>query len=96
MVIIIVEISNLNTILKFFDKIKNKTKNITSNCGIKKTKIASQGRYDFIKANQLIILIQGSISRNVINTYMKCNNIPRLWRILFTKIANNGEYIDNF
>ena len=80
-----------------FEKIKNKTKNITSNCGIKKTIIATQGRYEYIKANKLIILIEGSISRNVTKTYKKCNNnISRLWRIFFTKIANNSDYVYNY
>ena len=69
MVIIIVEKSNLNITLKFFDKIKNKRKNITTNRGIKKTVIASQGIFGYIKVNKLTILIEGSISKNVKNIF---------------------------
>ena len=57
--------------------------------------MASQGRYDFIKINKNIILIEGSNSKNVINTYMNCNNIPLLWRKLFLSIANNKHYVYN-
>ena len=87
--------------VKFFDKIKNKAENVTiKHChvhyGKNKTIIASQGRYEIIKPNKLIILIEGSIYKNVINTYMKCNNIPILWRKLFLKIANNKDYSYKF
>ena len=82
--------------IQFFDKIKNKTKNITTNRGIIKTMIASQGRYENIKVNKLIIIIEGNISKIIINTYMKCNNIPLLWRKFFLKIANNKHYLYNF
>ena len=34
--------------IKFFDKIKNKTKNITTKRGINRTIVASQGRYECI------------------------------------------------
>ena len=64
--------------INFFDKTKNKTKNITTKRGTKKTIIASQGRYEYIKVNKLIIILEGSISTNFINTYMKCNNITLL------------------
>ena len=53
-----------------------------------KTKIASRGRYENIKVNKLIILVEGIFSRNIINTYMNCKNLATLWRIFFTKIAN--------
>ena len=39
--------------------------------------VASQGRYELLKPNKLIILI-GKISKNVLDTYMKRNKIPRL------------------
>ena len=59
--------------LKCFDKIKYKTKNITIQHyhlhGTNKTIVASQGRYESIKPNKLIILIEGNISKNVINTW---------------------------
>ena len=43
---------------QYFGKIKNKTKNITTNRGVNRTIIASQGRYEYIKVNKLIILIE--------------------------------------
>ena len=55
--------------------------------------IASQGRYELIEPKKSIISIEGSISKNVINIYMKNNNFPRLWRIIFLKIANNRDYV---
>ena len=73
---------------KFSDELRNKTKNVTTCNGVNKTKIASRGRFENIKVNKLIILTEGSISRNTIITYMNCKNLARLWRIFFTKIAN--------
>ena len=85
---------------KFFDEIKNKTKNFTIKHyhlhGINKTIVASQGRYELFKPNKLIILVQGIISKNVINTYMKFNNFPTLWIIFFIKNAKNSDYVYNF
>ena len=46
--------------------------------------------------NKLLILIEGNIYKNLICTHMKCNNIPRLCRIIFTKIANNRDYVYSF
>ena len=58
--------------INFFDKIKNKTKIIATSRGLKNAIIASQGRYEYIKVNKLIFLIEGSISKIFINTFMKC------------------------
>ena len=49
--------------IEFSDKIKNKTKNITINhyCihrGIEKMIVASQGRYELLRPNKLINLIE--------------------------------------
>ena len=44
---------------KFHDKIKNKTKNVISNCGIDKKMIASNGRYEYIEINKFTILLKG-------------------------------------
>ena len=87
--------------INFLDKIKNKTKNITISDyhvhrGMKKTIIASQGRYELIGSNKLSILIEGNIYKNVINNYMKFNNIPVLWKKFFLKITNNRDYVNNF
>ena len=65
---------NVKYNIKFSDKIQNKTKYITTTCRIKKTIIASQERYEYIKVNKLINSIEGE---NVINIYMKLKNIPR-------------------
>ena len=63
---------------------------------MKKRIIASQGIYDYFKVSKFIFLIEGSFSKNCINTYMKCNKIPFLWRNFFLKIASIGEYVYNF
>ena len=79
--------------VRFFDKIKNKTKNISTRYGPNRTIVASNGRYKFVEINDFKILIEGEIKRDVINTYMKCHNLPLLWRKIFTNRANNRDYI---
>ena len=61
--------------------------------GINKTMVASEGRYKLFQPNKMIIFIEGKFSKIVINTYMKCNDIPSLWIIFYLKIANNGDYV---
>ena len=79
--------------IQFFDNIK---KNITTNRGRNRTIIASQGRYELVKIKKLIGIIEGTIKKNVINTYMKSNDIPLLRRKLFLNIANNRDYVYNY
>ena len=82
--------------IRFFDKIKSKTKNITTKQSVKRAIIASIGRYEHIKINKFIILIEGDIRKNIISTHMKSGNIPMLWRKFFLNIANNRDYIINY
>ena len=49
--------------IRFFDKINNKEKNITTKRGAKKTIIASNGRYEHIEINKFIILIEGDLEK---------------------------------
>ena len=49
--------------IQFFDKIKNKTKNITTRHGPKRTIVASNGRYKYIEINTFIILIEGNTKK---------------------------------
>ena len=79
--------------IQIFEEKKNST---VRSSKISETKIASQAIYEYIKINKLIILKEGSISKNVINTYMKCDNIPRLWIIFSEIIASKRDYIDKF
>ena len=51
------------------------------------------GRYDYIEINKFITLIEGDIKKKVESTYMKCGNIPLLWRKFFMNIVNNRDYI---
>ena len=76
-------------------KQKNKTKNITTRHGPNRTIRASNGRSKNTELNSFIILIEGDINKNVISIYMKCGNIPLLWRKFFLKIANNRDYLIN-
>ena len=78
--------------IRFFDKIMNKTKNITNKQGVKRTIKASNGRYEYIEINKFINLIVGD-KKNGISAYMKCGNIPLLWRKFFLNIANNRDHI---
>ena len=82
--------------IRFFDRIKNKEKNIKTKRGVKKTKIASNGRYECIEINNFIILIKGDIKKNVIRTYIKCGDILLLWRKFFLNIANNRDHVNNY
>ena len=50
----------INFNVKILDKIKNKTKKITTK-SIKKSIIASQNRYELFKINNLLIIRVGSI-----------------------------------
>ena len=77
-----VEKLRLDVTLKILIKQKTKQKNITVKhyhvrYGKNKTMIASQGRYELIEPNKLIILIE-SFYKNIINTYLNCI-IPFLW-----------------
>ena len=82
--------------IRFFDKIKNKTKNITTRHGPSSTIIASNGRFEYIEMNNFIIFLEGDIKKIVIRTHMKCNKIPLLWRKFFLNIVNNRDHIINY
>ena len=59
---------------------------------------SSQGMCKFIRLIELKIIIEGEIYDNVINIYLKSENIPILWKKIFLKIANdrdNGSNIFN-
>ena len=43
----------------------------------------------FIRALKLTIIIQGRICKNVVNAYIKCDNIPILWKKCFLEIAHD-------
>ena len=82
--------------IQFLDKIKNKTKNLSTKRGPNRTINASNGRYQFIRINNFIISIKGEIKKDVISTYVKCYNMPLLWRKFSLIIANNRDYIINY
>ena len=81
---------------QFFDKNKNRTKNISTKHNPKPTVTASNGRYQFVQINNSKISVRGEIKKDVISIYMKCYNKPLLWRKFFLNIANNREYIFNY
>ena len=58
----------INFNVEFFGKINNKTKNFTTK-NIKKSIIASQIRYELDKINNLSIIIEGKICKNVKHLY---------------------------
>ena len=63
---------------------------------MKRTIIASNGRYEYIEINNFIILTEGDIENKVIRTSMKCGKLPLLWRKFFLNVANNRDYIINY
>ena len=92
----VLEKSSGNIILIFFDKIRNKTKNNTTRRGVEKIIIADNKRYEYNNRNKFAIIIEGDISKNVINIYIKCGIIPFLWRKFFLNIPNNRDNVYNF
>ena len=58
-----------------------------------RTKIESNGRYEYFKIDKFTNLMEGSISKDVANTYMKCDKIPLLWRKFFLNFANNRDCV---
>ena len=48
---------------QFFDKVKNRTKNITNKRGVKRTKVATKGRYEYIDINKFKILTEGKFQK---------------------------------
>ena len=78
---------------QFFEKIK--TKNLSTKHNPRKTILESNGRYEYMQNITFMILIKGKIRKNVISTYMKCYNLPLLWRKFFMNTANNREYVIN-
>ena len=58
--------------------------------------IASQNRYELIKINKILFMITGGIEKHLITTYMKCHNIPLLWRKFFLNIANNRDFVNTY
>ena len=51
----------------------------------------TKGRYKFIRILQLKIIIQGKIYKNLTDIYLRCENIPILWRKIFVRIANERD-----
>ena len=75
---------NVKCNVKFFEKIENKTKKLMierdNNIGevIKKMQW-SKGMKKFISVLELTIKLQGRNYKNVVDAYLKCDNIPILW-----------------
>ena len=67
---------NYNT--QFCDKIKNKTKNLTTKHNPRKTMVASNKRYEYMQMKTFMISLKGEIRKIVMSTYMKCYNLPLL------------------
>ena len=41
---------------------------------------SSKGMTKFIRALELTIRLQGSTHKTIVNAYLKCDNIPMLWK----------------
>ena len=81
---------------QFFDKIKNKTKNLSAKHNPRKTIVASNKRYEYMQISNFMISMKGEIKKDVISTYMKCYNLSLFWRKIFWNIASNRNYIIRF
>ena len=49
-----------------------------------------------ILIKKITIIIEGDISKNVMNTYRKNSNILLIWRDFFLNIVINRDYVYNF
>jgi len=81
---------------KFLDKSINETKTIPFESyniigKVNKVMQTTKGRYKFIRILQLKIIIQGKIYKNLTDIYLRCENIPILWRKIFVRIANERD-----
>ena len=56
---------------------------------------SSAGFMTFIGAVELIKTTQGRIYKIVVNAYIKCDNVPILWKIFFVQIANGRGCVAN-
>ena len=50
----------------------------------------SKGMNKFLRFLELTIIIQG-IYKNIVNAYLKCDNIPTFWKKYFLKSAHDGD-----
>ena len=69
------------THITLHNKIKTRTKNQSTKHNPRKTIIASNGRYEYRQINNFLISIKGEIRENFISNYVKCYNLPLLWRL---------------
>ena len=46
----------------------------------------------FNRIIQLKIIIEGKIYKNLTDIYLRCENIPILWRKIFVRIANERDH----
>ena len=72
---------------QFLNKLENKTKNtwVQRQCilyQVKRREIASKGRFEMLKINDLIFTTEGSIEQHIINIFVKMN-MPVMWRKVF-------------
>ena len=82
-----------NRVTNFLDKLTNEIKIIPIESYIiigKAHKImqSSNGICKFIRIFHLKSLIEGKISENLTDFYLRCENIPILWKKFFVRIAN--------
>ena len=81
---------------KFLDKSTNETKIIPFEFSkiigkVNKIMQSSKGIFKFIRIVQLKIIIEGKIYKNLTDIYLRCENIPILWRKIFVRIANKRD-----
>ena len=92
--------ADVECIVIFYPKIKNKTQSITIERGnffgeVKKIMQSSKGVFKFIRALDFIIIIHGIFYKNVENMYLRCDIIPIFWRKTLLKIGNDREFVSN-
>ena len=83
-------------VTKFLDKSTNETKIIPFESSkiigkVYKIMQSSKGICKFIKIIQLKIIIDGKVYKNLTDIYLRCDNIPTLWKKFFVRIANERD-----
>ena len=51
----------------------------------------SKGICKFVRIIQLKSIIEGKVYKNSTDIYLRCENIPMLWRKIFVRIANERD-----
>ena len=85
---------------EFFDKTKNQTKIIIIDCyniigELKKILQKSRGEIELIKINEVKIIFEGRIIKNIMDMYFKSGCMPLSWKKYYGRDVNKRRCLYN-